>query len=152
MLIEVIFNSLEVGFEFNQNYMANEHSENHYFRLLGTNFRDEISISTEIASMLNNQPSPSLIMNSTTDAMTELNYGSTQSPDMRRPEVDLLNRLAAYYGAARQRLELEVAHITTPLPQLRLNGINDGKVYLPMAESRDWRTGVCKLTCIEGPQ
>ena len=151
-LYEVIFNSLEVGFEFNQNYMANEHSENHYFRLLGTNFRDEISISTEIASMLNNQPSPSLIMNSTTDAMTELNYGSTQSPDMRRPEVDLLNRLAAYYGAARQRLELEVAHITTPLPQLRLNGINDGKVYLPMAESRDWRTGVCKLTCIECPQ
>lgn len=151
-LYEVIFNSLEVGFEFNQNYMANEHSENHYFRLLGTNFRDEISISTEIASMLNNQPSPSLIMNSTTEAMTELNYGSTQSPDMRRPEVDLLNRLAAYYGAARQRLELEVAHITTPLPQLRLNGINDGKVYLPMAESRDWRTGVCKLTCIESPQ
>jgi hypothetical protein len=68
-----------------------------------------------------------------------------------RPEVDLLNRLATYYGAARQRLELEVAHITTPLPNLKLNGIDDGKVYLPLAESRDWRTGVCKLTCFECP-
>ena len=136
----------------NNEELISDRSENKYFRLLGTNFRDEISIDTEFASSMNNQPSPSLIMNSTTEAMTELNYGSTQSPDMRRPEVDLLNRLAAYYGAARQRLELEVAHISTPLPQLRLNGINDGKVYLPMAESRDWRTGVCKLTCIECPQ
>lgn len=151
-LLNTFFSNLGVEYVQTDAEKISDRSENHYFRLLGTNFRDEISISTEIASMLNNQPSPSLIMNSTTEAMTELNYGSTQSPDMRRPEVDLLNRLAAYYGAARQRLELEVAHITTPLPQLRLNGINDGKVYLPMAESRDWRTGVCKLTCIECPQ
>jgi hypothetical protein len=70
-----------------------------------------------------------------------------------RPEVDLLNRLAAYYGAARQRLELEVAHPTAaPLPLLKLNGINDGKVYLPLSESRDWQTDVCKLQCFEMPQ
>ena len=90
-------------------------------------------------------------MEDATTPMTMLNYGSSQSPDMRRPEVDLLNRLATYYGAARQRLELEVAHISTPLPMLKLNGIGDGKVYLPLAESRDWRTGVCKLTCFECP-
>jgi hypothetical protein len=65
----------------------------------------------------------------------------------------LLNRLAAYYGAARQRLELEVAHPTAaPLPLLKLNGINDGKVYLPLSESRDWQTNVCKLQCFELPQ
>ena len=150
-LSEVLFNSLEISFKFNPNYKLTDRNENHYIRLLGTNFRDEISIETELASMLNNHPSPSLIMNDQTTPMTELNYGTTQSPDMRRPEVDLLNRLATYYGAARQRLELEVAHITTPLPMLRLNGINDSKVYLPLSESRDWRTGVCKLTCFECP-
>ena len=129
-----------------------DRSENHYFRLLGTNFRDEISINTDLASSLNNQPSPSLIMNDQTTPMTLLNYGSTQSPDMRRPEVDLLNRLAAYYGAARQRLELIVEHPTAaPLPLLRLNGINDGKVYLPLAESRDWKKETCTLTCFETP-
>ena len=149
---DMFIKGLTLDYEISESDLLSDRSENKYFRLLGTNFRDEISIDTEFASSMNNQPSPSLIMNSTTEAMTKLNYGSTQSPDMRRPEVDLLNRLAAYYGAARQRLELEVAHITTPLPQLRLNGINDGKVYLPMAESRDWRTGVCKLTCIECPQ
>ena len=82
---------------------------------------------------------------------TTLGYGTTYVVQ-RRPEMDLLNRLAAYYGAARQRLELEVAHPTAaPLPLLKLNGINDGKVYLPLSESRDWQTGVCKLTCFETP-
>lgn len=151
-LLNTFFNELKAEYVQTDDERMADRSENKYFRLLGTNFRDEISVNTDFASTLNNKPSPSLIMNSETEAMTELNYGSTKSPDMRRPEVDLLNRLAAYYGAARQRLELEVAHISTPLPQLRLNGINDGKVYLPMAESRDWRTGVCKLTCIECPQ
>ena len=131
-----------------------DRSENHYFRLLGTNFRDEISISTDLASSLNNLPSPSLIMNDQTTPMTMLNYGSTQSPDMRRPEVDLLNRLATYYSAARQRLELEVAHPTdAPLPLMRLNGISpDTRKYLPLAESRDWIEDTSTLTCFETPQ
>ena len=148
---DMFISELSLSYEPLQEDTDTDRSENKYFRLLGTNFRDEISVDTDLASSLNNLPSPSLIMNSQTTPMTTLNYGSSQSPDMRRPEVDLLNRLATYYGAARQRLELEVAHITTPLPMLRLNGIGDGKVYLPLAESRDWRTGVCKLTCFECP-
>ena len=149
--LEMLFKKLDVYHILPDDARLSDRSENHYFRLLGTHFRDEVSISTELASSLNNLPSPSLIMEDATTPMTMLNYGSSQSPDMRRPEADLLNRLATYYGAARQRLELEVAHITTPLPMLRLNGINDGKVYLPLAEERDWRTGVCKLTCFECP-
>ena len=43
-----------------------------------------------------------------------------------------------------------MAHPTAaPLPLLKLQGINDNKVYLPLSESRDWQTGVCKLTCFE---
>lgn len=144
---------LSLEYQLDEDATISDRSENHYFRLLGTNFRDEISVNTDLASTLNNQPSPSLIMNSETEAMTELNYGTDQVPDMRRPEVDLLNRLADYYGAARQRLELEVEHPTAaPLPLLKLNGINDGKVYLPLSESRDWKTDVCKLICFEMPQ
>jgi hypothetical protein len=131
-----------------------EHSENKYFRLLGGNFRDEVSVSTELASSLNNRPSPSLVMQDTNTAMRYLNYITTSAgaTEPRRPEVDLLDRLAAYYGAARQRLELEVAHPTAaPLPLLKLNGIGDSKVYLPLSESRDWKADSCKLTCFETP-
>lgn len=144
---------LSLEYQLDEDAILSDRSENHYFSLLGTNFRDEISIGTDLASMLNNHPSPSLIMNSETEAMTELNYGTTQAPDMRRPEVYLLNRLADYYGAARQRIELEVEHPTAaPLPLLKLNGINDGKVYLPLSESRDWKKDVCKLICFEMAQ
>ena len=108
--------------------------------------------------MLNNQQSPSLIMNTSTDPMKVLDYStSAEDPSIvesRRPEVDLLNRLATYYSESRQRLELEMAHIETPaLPLLKLQGISpDNRVYLPLAESRDWRTDECKLQCFELPQ
>lgn len=153
-LLEVLFKKIDIDFNPNEYATLSDRGENHYFRLLSTNFRDEISVSTEIASNLNNQPSPSLIMDNSTTPMTTMDYlvGGQQFSETRRPEVDLLNRLAAYYGAARQRLELEVAHPTAaPLPLLKLHGINDGKVYLPLSESRDWQTNVCKLTCFETP-
>lgn len=130
-----------------------DRSENHYFRLLGTNFRDEISVGTELASMLNNQPSPSLIMDNSTTPMKTLDYLVSGGTEARRPEVDLLNRLATYYGAARQRLDLIVEHPTAaPLPLLRLNGISpDSRTYAPLAESRDWQQDSSTLKCFETP-
>ena len=153
LLAETFFTSLDLEYIKLSDSTLTDRSENHYFRLLGTNFRDEISIDTELASTLNNRPSPSLIMNSETEAMTELNYGTDQVPDMRRPEVDLLNRLAEYYQSARHRLSLIVAHPTAaPLPLLRLNGISpDNRKYLPLAEERDWQQETCTLTCFETP-
>ena len=154
-VLEMSFASLEISHVIPSSSKLTDRSENHYFRLLGTNFRDEISIGTNLVTYLNNLPSPSLVLDGTGPGqfMTAITYylagGETE---LRRPEVDLLNRLADYYQAARQRLELEMAHIETPaLPLLRLKGIKDGKVYLPLSESRDWQTDECKMTCFECP-
>lgn len=139
-------------------------TENKYVQALNES-RDEINIDTKLASSLGEICNPSLIYERKVqpitgedpyyyfDPITALSYiKADTTTESRRPEVDLLNRLAAYYGAARQRLELEVKHPTAaPLPLLKLNGINDGKVYLPLSESRDWQTDVCKLTCFECP-
>ena len=146
---------LELEYEAPEYVTENDRSENKYYRLLGTNFRDEISVSTELASNLNNRPSPSLVMNSITKAMTTMNYNlAAGGTEPRRPEVDLLNRLASYYGASRQTLDLITKHpvvnnAPAVLPLLKLNGIGDGKQYLPLSESRDWRTEVCTLKCFE---
>lgn len=128
-----------------------DRKENHYFKLLSTNFRDKISVNTDFASWLKTQLSPSLIMDGASTPMTELIYSLAPSgTESRRPEVDLLNRLATYYSAARQRLQLKVVHPTTaPLPLLQLNGIGDEKVYLPLAESRDWQMEISTITCFE---
>jgi hypothetical protein len=127
--------------------------------------RDAVSISLNLASSFGNPNKFSHVYGVKTyrygpdeidyiEPITTLLYTKRDNTtEARRPEVDLLNRLAAYYGAARQRLELEVSHPTAaPLPLLKLNGINDGKVYLPLSESRDWQTNVCKLTCFEVPE
>ena len=162
-LYEVIFKSLEVSFEYNEDYQASDRSENHYFRILDTNFRDEISISTDIASDLDNQPSPSVIMDDEETQASSIDYTTSGGTESRRPEIDLLNRLATYYGASRQTLDLIVKHPTLTstlplidptaiLPLLKLNGIGDGKVYLPLAESRNWKTEECTLRCFESPE
>ena len=149
---EAFFKQLSVDYIPLADDALTDRSENHYFRLLGTNFRDEINVSADLASMLNNQPSPSLIMDDATTPASSIDYTVSGGTESRRPEVDLLNRLASYYGAARQTLDLITKHPTAAvLPLLKLNGINDGKTYLPLSESRDWRTEVCTLTCFETP-
>ena len=157
-VFEAIFKSLELSYTPDSSVWNMDRSSNNYYRNLGTKFRDEVSISTEFASYANNVPSPSLIIEDTSknDAsrfMDKLTYNTNDSTTvLRRPEVDLLNRLATYYGAARQTLDLIVKHPTeAALSLLKLNGINDNKKYLPLAESRNWKTEECTLTCFETP-
>ena len=147
-MFDVFISKLDLEYVPLNEELRTDRSENVYATETSQAFRDELSVDCDLASYANNTKLATMLWDDSTTPAKLITLGGASV----RPEVDLLNRLAAYYGAARQRLELEVAHITTPLPQLRLNGINDGKVYLPMAESRDWRTGVCKLTCIEMPQ
>ena len=154
-IIGMLIDKLELTYEKPELELLTDRSDNHYFRLLGTNFRDEISIRTNLASSLKNEPSPSLIMESATGntPITTIDYVFYENDIVliaKRPEVDLLNRLASYYGASRQTLDLIVKHPTeAALPLLKLNGINDGKTYLPLSESRDWREETCTLRCFE---
>ena len=154
--LEMIFTKLTVEHIMPEDATLSDRGENHYFRLLGTNFRDEISVGTELASMLNNQPSPSLIMNDATTPASSIDYTVSGGTESRRPEVDLLNRLASYYGASRQTLDLITKHpvvnnAAAVLPLLKLNGIDDNKTYLPLSESRDWRDETCTIKCFEMP-
>lgn len=145
----VFFSQLEVSYIPRKDVKRTERSNNTYYKELATNFRDDISISPSIASWLHNSPSPSILFDNNGTPLQLLAYTNGSI----RPEVDLLNRLEAYYGASRQTLDLIVKHPTAaPLPLLKLNGINDGKKYLPLSESRDWRTDECTLTCFEIPQ
>ena len=156
-VLEMIFSSLSVEHILPVDNTQTDRGENHYFRLLGTNFSDEISINTDLASYLNNEQSPSIIMTDATTPATTIDYKVRNSImgelEPFRPEVDLLNRMASYYIAARQTLELKVQHPTAAaLPLLKLNGISpDTKKYLPLAESRDWKGDVSTLKCFETP-
>ena len=138
-------------------------STNRYAQNIQTEFRDEISVSLELASNFANVNGLSHIYGikrytygqeyvDYIEPITTLTYTKPDSTtETRRPEVDLLSRLATYYGAARQRLDLIVEHPTTaPLPLLRLNGISpDSRTYAPLAESRDWQQDSSTIKCFE---
>ena len=144
ILYEAIFTELSISLEQSEDVVWKNASENKYIQVLSTNFRDEINISTEIASNNNNHTQEVL-------PFSTIEYTKADTTtESRRPEVDLLNRLATYYGAARQTLDLIVKHPTAAaLPLLKLNGIGDGKQYLPLSESRDWREETCTIKCFE---
>lgn len=122
-------------------------SSNNYMSDTGKAFRDEIEVALDMASDANNTKLATMVWDTPTSPAKLLSLGG----EMKRPEVDLLNRLTAYYGEARQRLSLEMQHPATPLPLLTFDGINDGKVYAPLSESRDWQKDTSTITCYEIP-
>lgn len=145
---DVFIKNIEIEYSPLIRELKTDRSSNTYAAETGKQYRDEISTSLTIASYAKNEKTASMIYRSDNIPTNALVLGG----NIIRPEKDLLNRMVEYYSSNRQTLELEVAHPTAaPLPLLRLNGINDGKVYLPLSESRDWQTDECKLTCFETP-
>jgi len=157
-LADTFFSELSVDYLDIDDDTLTDRSENHYFRLLGTNFRNEVSISTDLATTLNNTPSPSLILGHTLEPIKEITYYKDNGSDIagvttekRRPEIDLLNRLARYYQKARRKLNLIVKYAGTIPPKDRLVLRNDNKEYRPMAESCDWKNDTSDITFMEIP-
>jgi hypothetical protein len=157
-LTGLLLTGINVEFEQTDNGDENDRGENRYFRLLGTNFRNEVSISTDLATTLNNTPSPSLILGHTLEPIKEITYYKDNGSDIagattekRRPEIDLLNRLARYYQKARRKLNLIVRYAGTIPPKDRLVLRNDNKEYRPMAESCDWKNDTSDITFMEIP-
>lgn len=153
MVFNIFFESLDIKYYPKKSVERTNRSENNYRREVNNSFYEEASIDTEFASWLHNNPSPSLVYNSDQTPMETLTYTkSDNTTEQRRPEQDLLNRMDEYYKSPRTILKLEVGHLDDkPLPLIRLNGINDGKVYVPLSENRNFKTNVCTLTCFETP-
>ena len=124
--------------------------------------RDEVSVSLDIASNLYNADNAALLLEVVhkfqgpeeyiyTAPVTTITYyakDGTGSP--LRPEIDLLNRMAAYYSSIRQELSLEITNNLNHLPFVVFIG-KDGTRYTPIAASIDYARDVRTLTCMELP-
>ena len=150
----MFFSELSVSYIPLRTNFRTDRKSNEYYNELATSFRNDIQKTVNIASFMHNSPSPSLLYNTDNSPMQVLEFAVGENTIKIPPEQYLLNRMSAYYGAARQTLELKVKHPTVAaLPLLKLNGISpDTKKYLPLAESRDWIADVATLTCFETPE
>ena len=147
----IFITKLDVSYEAPANELLTDRSENTYLKEMDNGYKEDETIDSDIASDANNNKLSTLLYDE--DGTTTIKLLSLGG-NIVRPEEDLLDRMEKYYESSRRRLELEVEHPTynnqpIALPLLKLNGINDGKVYLPLSESRDWREETCTITCFE---
>lgn len=155
-ICNIFFEELSFDYIMVRSAKLSDRSDNNYRRTINTEFKEDVEISTDLASWFHNNPSPSLLYNEDQQTpMKTLPYLTSDGVTTKdqRPEMNLLDRMQAYYSKPRTILQLPVKHIEDkPLPLLRFNGLNDGKVYIPLAESRDYLTKESKITFIETPE
>ena len=148
-ICNIFFEELSFDYIMVRSVKLSDRSDNNYRRTINTEFKEDVEISTDLASWFHNNPSPSLLYNDDQTPMQTLPYLTANGTTNQRPEMNLLDRMQSYYSQPRTILQLPVKHIEDkPLPLLRFNGL-DGKLYAPMAESRDYRTKESKITFIE---
>ena len=144
--MEMLFEQLDVRYITPDSIVLSDRSVNNYAQVTGASFEEEKKVSVGLATDLYNDIRANMLYdtNGTTVKLLSLDGVNV------RPEVDLLSRMTAYYAAARRRLTIDVAHPTSsPVPTIQMNGINDSKKYLPLAESRDWAEDKSTITCFE---
>ena len=145
-VMEMLFEQLDVRYITPDSIVLSDRSVNNYAQVTGASFEEEKKVSVGLATDLYNDIRANMLYNNNGETVKLLSLDNVNV----RPEVDLLNRMTAYYAAARRRLTIDVAHPTSsPVPTIQMNGINDGKKYLPLAESRDWAEDKSTITCFE---
>ena len=150
----VFFEKFSVNYYPKKSVLKSDRSKNTYYAEIPEKFAEDKTIENNIASYNRNNPSPSLLYKGDGSAQLQtVTYNKADgTTEQRRPETDLLTRMEDYYSKPRTILDLQIEHIDDKqLPLLRLNGLGDGKVYLPLSESRDFYTKQSTIRCFELP-
>ena len=144
--MEVLVEKMDIRYITPDSIVLSNRTVNNYAQVTGANFDEEKKVSLDLATDLYNDVWANMLYDSNGETVKLLSLDNVNV----RPEVDLLNRMTAYYAATRRRLTIDVWRpISAPMPAIQLNGYNDGKKYLPLAESRDWEKEISTLTCFE---
>lgn len=158
---EFFFKSIDLSYQQQKDYSKSDKGYNSYTTILSTNFSDEVTIETDLATDLNNLKSPSIVNNLSdlTSPMTTMKYYTDENGtyEMRRPELDLLSRMEKFYTKVRRKVVLDLSNYASAgkvpmwfLPIREVTGLETvGKKYLPLAISRNWIRNTARLTCIE---
>lgn len=143
-----LFDNMEVSFAPVDEDLKSNRSENGYIKNLSGSFKDVQDYSVSLVSDAHNDPSANMLYESNA---TPCKFDDSEFFGMRRPELKLLDKLASYYENARTDVEVEVGDLIENIPMVRVTGY-DRKTYLPLSESREWKTGVSTIRCFEAPE
>jgi len=149
----VFIKSISIDYVVEKTDYFSSESEHIYTRIINKNFDEEISIDCDLATVKNDNRSPSLVLNSDTakDYMESLSYEGAETAS-KVPEVDLLERMNGYYGQNRRVIGLIANKPSAALPMTKYTGIGDGKTYAPVSEERNYETDTSTIKCMEIPE
>jgi len=143
---DVFISKLDVKYISIPDNTKNSRSENRYVKDIKNGYQEEKEINTNIASFANNSKLANVLH---TDINTPCTLLSLDGVDIR-PEVDLLNRMANYYKKVRTKIDVDgLKQSNQILPITKVTGIADGKIYIPIAESKNWKLDTSTITFIE---
>ena len=154
-VVDVLFSEIKLSVDrygaviedYRSNKILDDTSTNVYAKRLSTRYRTiEKSIDTSIATILFNNDFDNALRDPVSGRLVEsVPVGGVNV----RPEIRLLSKMEAYYKRPMSIKSLEVRDWVRNL--VRITGY-DGKTYLPLAESRNWGTGVSTIQCFECPE
>ena len=144
-IIGMLISSIDISYV--KPELSSKRGTNHYFQLLGTNFSSEKVVTNDMATDMDNNESPSILLYTLNDKMRYMTYNYLSGTTTNRPEKDLLARLAKYYKKKRRTIQVEVEQINNYLPITRVN--EDNVQLQPLAETIDWALDKSTVTLME---
>ena len=144
-IIGMLISSIDISYV--KPELSSKRGTNHYFQLLGTNFSSEKTVTNDMATDMDNNESPSILLYTLNDKMRYMTYNYLSGTTTNRPEKDLLARLAKYYKKKRRTIQVEVEQINNYLPITRVT--EDNVQLQPLAETVDWALDRSTVTLME---
>ncbi len=143
-----ILYDLDVEYLANQNIVASSRSTNVYRRdLSGSGFSGTKSISLSVGTKNNNDPCGNLLLDpGTGDFINSLDYFDISGISAVRPEVRLLDRLAAYYSETRRTLQ---ATLRSGLDLQTTRYLYRDRLYFGIDAQHNWREDTQEVKFIE---
>lgn len=141
----VMFSELSVNFTYKKSDLAFGDKENVFFSMLDAGAKDEIEVENDIASDCYNKAAENVVSGG-------YSFGKEHSfASGHIPELLLLSRLKEYYSKRRNILSLEVGYGVLAYRNIYSVIWKDGKTYLPLGYSIDYKANKVNLKLFEQP-
>ena len=141
----VMFSELSVNFTYKKSDLAFGDKENVFFSMLDAGAKDEIEVENDIASDCYNKAAENVVSGGRS-------FGKDHSfASGHIPELLLLSRMKEYYSKRRNILSLEVAYGELTYRDLYSVIWQDGKTYIPLGYSIDYKANKVNLKLFEQP-
>lgn len=150
-LYAILWKDLKIAYVRTNDMAKRQDNANYYYELLGTNFRDEETVRSELATDMNNHESDHIVKLSRAVPLQTMTYNYISGSQSVRPELDLLARLAKFYRKAREIITIECDRPNSPLPITTIYNYGGSKYFTPVSEQRDWQKDVSTIKLVERP-